>query len=276
MFLYLISGLILIVGCINGPSRQPANGSAGNPTTKTAVDVKDKSAPPPLQASIPTVAATAGWTKTLAPLPVSVPDVLPRPNQVFYKAQKNIAAKIRSISVVYGDLLLESDTIVNAANSSLEGGGGIDGAIHKAAKVLGKDLLKEEAIAYKLLNKISSFPVGSAMVTHTYGLNSKIKMVVFTVGPQGASDPQKDRELYSAVYNSLLKANEYGANSIAIPAISTGIFGFPKDVAARLFFKAALQFFVDKPTTSIEEVRFTNFDKPTVEAMANGFLATFP
>lgn len=260
---------------------KPSGGTGDTGTTGTtsgtqpANDVKDKTPSPPLQL-IPAVAATAGWTRTLAPMPVNIPAALPKPNLILYSARKNIGGRNRTISVVFGDMLEEADAIVNAASQDLEGGGGIDGIIHHAAEVGGKDLMKEEAKAYKKLYNITSFPVGSAMVTNPYGLNKKIKMVVFTVGPRGATDPKKEREIYSAIYNSLQKASEYGAKSVSVPAVSTALFGFPLDVAAPLYFKAAAQFLADHPTSSIDDVRFIDILGPTVKGLAQAFLAIFP
>lgn len=253
---------------------QPQSSGTPNPPPPQ-VNVLDKTTNPGLRPAVPTNAAVAGWTKTKAPDPVDIPATVPAVPEVYYSASATVGSKIRTISVVYGNLLKEQDAIVNAANGGLEGGSGVDGAIHKGALVNGKDLMVEEAKAYKKLYNIGSFPVGSAMVMHPYGLKPKIKMVVFTVGPRGPSNDTTNLQLYSAIYNSLLKAAEYGAKSVSIPAVSTGIFGFPKDVATRLFFKAALEYFKDHPNTTIEAVRFTNFDKNTVEPIAQGFLATF-
>src|SRR5207253_2052680 len=98
-------------------------------------------------------------------------------------------------------------------------------------------------------------------------------------------NPQNDKQLYSAIYNSMLKAHEYGLKSFATTAVATGLYSFPIDIAADLFFKAALQFFADYPDTSIETIRFTNYDeddrlnrsndKNTVRDLYKGFKKVF-
>lgn len=280
--LFLIAIISSCTATSTDSLQNSGNMQANTGTTVSTIDVKDKTAYPPLLTAVPDEFNKGGWLITKNTQPVVIPNGIPTTNIVYHSAEKEIGVKKRSISVVEGNLLKETGAIVNAANGGLTGGGGIDGAIHKAALVNGNDLMKEEAIAYKKLHKIGSFPNGSAMVTHPYALAPSITMVVFTVGPQGASTPQKDLELYSATYNSLLKASEYGATSVSLPAISTGIFGFPIDVAAKLFFKAALEFFHNNSTTSIEAIRLTNLDfgnapavQKTTQAMADGFLAAF-
>lgn len=258
---------------------QGCHREAPMPDLTPVASVKDKTRAPDLRREVPANDAIDGWKKEKSTALDQIPANTPSPPEVFYEAQKEIDGRMRTIAVVYGDITEETDAIVNAANSSLEGGSGVDGAIHNAAKVLinGKkeDLMKKEAILYKTHHGITSFPIGSAMVTNPYGLKN-ISMVVFTVGPQGSSNKQSDLELYSAVYNSLVKANEYDAKSVSIPAISTGIYGFPLERASELFFKAIFQFFYDEPQTSINNVRLTNNDAPTVKAIGSKFLQLFP
>jgi O-acetyl-ADP-ribose deacetylase (regulator of RNase III) len=285
--LIIVLACFLITACVpQGPRTQNTSGPTTQPSS-AGNDVFDKTPYPALQASIPADADIAQWVKTidLIPKPENIPRVLPTNNTVYYQVDKTIDGKKRTVSVVFGDIIKEDDAIVNAANGGLEGGGGIDGFIHDKAKVNGKDLMKDEAIAYKKLHGISSLPTGSAMVTKPYGLPSSINMVVFTVGPNPGGNPpteQQKLELYSAVYSSLLKASEYGAKSISIPAISGGIFDFDLTIASELYFKAVFQFFADHPDTSIEHVRFTNFDnddsqgKPTVQRVAEAFVKLFP
>jgi O-acetyl-ADP-ribose deacetylase (regulator of RNase III) len=284
--------LAMSLGCNIPPSGTPSPTKRPGEDTRTPetdeqpkdkipmsqAEVKDKTAPPPLKPSIPALADTAGWVKdlSLVATPANIPALRPPDNKEYYRVKKSINGVKRTISVVYGDILQESDVIVNAANSGLTGGGGIDGAIHNAAKVNGKDLLVDEAVEYKALQKITAFAEGSAMVMNSYGLAPKIIMIVFTVGPTGPADNNKNLALYSAIYNSLLKASEYKAKSISIPAVSTGIFGYPKGIASELFFKAALQFFVDHQNSTIEHVRFTNFDQDTVQKVAIEFVKLFP
>ncbi|KAL3093234.1 hypothetical protein niasHT_022684 [Heterodera trifolii] len=142
-----------------------------------------------------------------------------------------MALSLRSkFSVLKGDITkLTSDCIVNAANSSLLGGGGVDGAIHRAA---GPQLLEE-------CRTLNGCEVGEAKITKAYNLMPNIKAIIHTVGPQigtEVSDEQR-RQLRDCYANSLSLARDNKLRSIAFPCISTGIYNFPKKEASEIAIK---------------------------------------
>ncbi len=129
------------------------------------------------------------------------------------------------IKVILGDITkLDKDVeaIVNAANESLLGGGGVDGAIHRAA---GEDLLKE-------CRTLGGCLPGEAVATKAYRL--KQKYIIHTVGPRYYSNPNPERTLRSSYLKSLQIADELGVKTIAFPSISTGAFAYPLEEAAQI------------------------------------------
>ena len=159
------------------------------------------------------------------------------------------------VSVVLGDITRQNViAIVNAANWTLLGGGGVDGAIHDGG---GPDILKE---CQKIRRTVypQGLPTGQAVITT--GGKLPAKYVIHTVGPIYGREPDRDAELLAACYqNSLLLARQHSISSIAFPSISTGAFGYPKSEAAKVASVAIKNFLTTD--TQIEEVRLVFFQQ---------------
>lgn len=153
---------------------------------------------------------------------------------------------LNKIDIQQGDITkLTVDAIVNAANKSLLGGGGVDGAIHRAA---GPDLLTE-------CRNIGGCPTGEARITKGYNLPAR--HVIHTVGPVFSGKP-RDKELLTGCYqNSLTLAAENGVRSIAFPAISCGVYGYPIDQACKIAIDTTCDFL--KTNSAVEKVIFILF-----------------
>jgi O-acetyl-ADP-ribose deacetylase (regulator of RNase III) len=167
-------------------------------------------------------------------------------------------SKNKSLNVTFhimiGDITtINTDAIVNAANYRLFGGGGVDGAIHRAG---GSEILKE-CQYLRETRYPDGLPVGEAVIT-TAG-KMKAKYVIHTVGPQYNSDPSPKKHLSSCYNNSLLLADKYKCRSIAFPAIATGIYGYPKDKAAEIAYSTLKE--VAKQCKYIKDIIFVFFSE---------------
>ncbi|PRP80189.1 Appr-1-p processing domain protein [Planoprotostelium fungivorum] len=175
----------------------------------------------------------------------------------------------KRIQVRHGDITAEdTDAIVNAANGHLAHGAGVAGAITSAG---GPSIQKESD---QWIKKNGSVPTGEVAVTGPGRM--MCRHVIHAVGPIWR-DGSRDEEnlLEKAVWNSIYKAHEMGLKSISIPAISSGIFGMPKELVANVMFRSALKFSKSYSDSSVEEIRFTNFDQPTVNVFRDRFVALF-
>ncbi len=160
------------------------------------------------------------------------------------------------LALVQGDITgEETDAIVNAANSQLRGGAGVDGAIHRAG---GPSIMDE-------CRKIGGCPIGQAVITT--GGNLKAKYVIHTVGPvyQGGKSGEADL-LRSAYLSSLRLAAAKGLKTIALPAISTGVYRYPLDEAAHIALKAAVDHL--RENTGIDLIRFVLYDRRIYDIFA--------
>ncbi len=164
------------------------------------------------------------------------------------------------LSITRGDITQQAtDAIVNAANSTLMGGGGVDGAIHQAG---GPDILAE---CKQIVSRQGRLPTGRAVIT-TAG-HMKARHVIHTVGPIWHGGRQGEAGLLASAYRESLKlAAENNLTGIAFPSISTGAYGYPVDEASRIALKTVVSFL--RETTSIKEVVFVLFDPRTFDAYA--------
>jgi O-acetyl-ADP-ribose deacetylase (regulator of RNase III) len=167
-----------------------------------------------------------------------------------------IQAGKSTLVLVQGDITQQdTDAIVNAANTSLLGGGGVDGAIHRAA---GPELLAE-------CRKLGGCPTGEARLTKGYNL--KARHVIHTVGPVWCGGHANEDALLSNAYlHSLRLAAEHKLRTIAFPSISTGVYGFPIERASRIAFTAVKRYVEQHHWP--EEVRFVVFSEPDYNVYA--------
>ncbi|MDI6801554.1 MAG: macro domain-containing protein [Thermodesulfovibrionales bacterium] len=165
----------------------------------------------------------------------------------------------KTLRLVLGDITMRDvHAIVNAANSHLQHGGGVAGAIVRK----GGQIIQDES------NRIGFVPVGNAAITTAGKLPAKF--VIHAVGPR-MGEGDEDKKLKNAVTNSLKLASEKGLKSISMPAISSGIFGFPKDKCAKILVTESKRFLDENRSVSLEIVEFCIFDEQTLSHFKHEF-----
>jgi len=166
------------------------------------------------------------------------------------------------LAIIQGDITRQAtDVIVNAANSSLMGGGGVDGAIHRAG---GSTILEE---CKQIVSRQGRLPTGKAVITT--GGNLKAMFVIHTVGPVWHGGNKGEPELLASAYQESLRvAVENNLGSISFPSISTGVYGYPVAEAAKVAIGTVAAFLKERGT-SIKEVVFVLFDSATFESYSS-------
>lgn len=165
----------------------------------------------------------------------------------------------KTLMLVQGDITgRDVEAIVNAANSALKHGGGVAGAIVRR----GGQIIQEES------DRIGHVPVGNAAITGAGSL--PCRYVIHAVGPR-MGEGDEDDKLRNAVLNSLMLASGKGLKSIAIPAISSGIFGFPKDRCAAILVREAFRYLSGNLKTSLDHIEFCVYDDLTMDFFRKEF-----
>jgi O-acetyl-ADP-ribose deacetylase (regulator of RNase III) len=175
------------------------------------------------------------------------------------KQAREVTVNQAKIAIIQGDITRQAaDAIVNAANSGLMGGGGVDGAIHRAG---GPAILEE---CKKIIARQGRLPTGKAVITT--GGSLPAKHVIHTVGPVWHGGNKGEAALLESAYRESLKlASEQRLASIAFPSISTGVYGYPVAEAAKVAIKTTVSF-LSRQVTPVKEVVFVLFDPVTYQA----------
>jgi O-acetyl-ADP-ribose deacetylase (regulator of RNase III) len=167
----------------------------------------------------------------------------------------------QTLQIVHGDITIEEvDAIVNAANEHLQHGGGVAWAIVRR----GGDVIQQESDKWIQKHGL----VSHAHPAWTSGGALPVKYIIHAVGPVWG-DGDEDAKLADAITGSLQVADELKLASIAMPAISTGIFGFPKDRAAKIIFSVIGNYFVEAKDSRVQTVRLVLFDNSTIQVFLN-------
>jgi len=178
------------------------------------------------------------------------------------KQTREVMINQTRLAIIQGDITKQAtEAIVNAANPGLMGGGGVDGAIHRAG---GTAILEE---CKQIVAKQGRLPTGKAVITT--GGNLPAKHVIHTVGPIWQGGNKGEAALLESAYKESLKlAVEHKLTSLFFPSISTGAYGYPVAEAARVAIRAVVSFLTE-PVTSVKEVVFVLFDSRTYQAYSS-------
>jgi O-acetyl-ADP-ribose deacetylase (regulator of RNase III) len=181
-------------------------------------------------------------------------------------AKMEVTINKTKVSIVQVDITRQAtDAIVNAANPSLMGGGGVDGAIHRAG---GPAILED---CKKIVAQQGRLPTGKAVITT--GGNLKARYVIHTVGPIWHGGSRNEAELLRSSYHECLKlATKNKLTSISFPSISTGAYGYPVDEAAKIAVSTVVSF-LKKQATSLKDVVFVLFDSRTYQSYCSALQA---
>jgi O-acetyl-ADP-ribose deacetylase (regulator of RNase III) len=179
-----------------------------------------------------------------------------------YKQAREVTVNQARLAIIQGDITRQAtDAIVNAANSGLMGGGGVDGAIHRAG---GPAILEE---CKQIIAKQGRLPTGKAVITT--GGNLPAKQVIHTVGPIWHGGKKGEAVLLESAYRESLKlAAERKLVSLSFPSISTGAYGYPVAEAARVAISTVVSFLTEQ-VTPVKEVVFVLFDPATYQAYSS-------
>jgi len=178
------------------------------------------------------------------------------------KQAREVMVNQARLAIIQGDITKQAtDAIVNAANPGLMGGGGVDGAIHRAG---GPAILEE---CKQIVTEQGRLPTGKAVITT--GGNLPAKHVIHTVGPIWQGGNKGEAALLESAYRESLKlAAEQKLTSVSFPSISTGAYGYPVAEAARVAIRAVVSFLTEQ-TTSVKDVVFVLFDSRTYQAYSS-------
>jgi len=250
---------------LRGQKRPPTDRVPEPETKKRRIQPLSRAATVPIKQTEDRIGSNSQQTQTLSqskPEKITLHGNDKSPSVLI---RKKITKNNQEIQIRKGDLTKEHTVcIVNAANSYLAHGAGVAGAIRRA----GGRKIEQESDEWVRMN--GTVPTGQ--VAWTEAGNMPSKYCIHAVGPIYSGGGHNEAGLLKDVtLNSFLLAEEKGWESLAIPAISSGIFGFPKDSCAQIMISTAIEFYRERPKSLLRFIRFTNFDSPTVNVFCTEF-----